>query len=59
MKYFPVFFDLDERIVVLIGDGLGIEAKLTSLLKTKAIIRVYASDPSDTLRTLAEEIVLR
>ena len=55
MKYFPVFFDLDERIVVLIGDGLGIEAKLISLLKTKATIRVYASDPSYTLRTLTED----
>lgn len=55
MKYFPVFFDLDERAVVLVGNGLGIEAKLTTLLKTNAVLRVHASDPSDTLRTLAED----
>lgn len=44
MRYFPVFFDLQERRVVVVGGGEEALRKVRLLLKTRAQISVVAAD---------------
>jgi uroporphyrin-III C-methyltransferase / precorrin-2 dehydrogenase / sirohydrochlorin ferrochelatase len=49
MRYFPLFLDLDNRKVVIVGGGEEALRKVRLLLKTKARINVVASGLHDEL----------
>jgi uroporphyrin-III C-methyltransferase / precorrin-2 dehydrogenase / sirohydrochlorin ferrochelatase len=53
MRYFPVFFDLKDRKVVVVGGGEEALRKVRLLLKTDARIAVIASVLHDELRANA------
>ena len=53
MKYFPVFLDLDNQLVVLVGDADGLTPKLANLLKTDARLMVFVKNSNDYLEKLA------
>lgn len=53
MKYFPVFLDLDDRSVVLVGSGAGLDAKLLGLARTGARLTLYSNTPSPRATALA------
>lgn len=55
MKYFPIFLDVAERRVAVVGGGAIAEAKLRLLLKTRALIDVYAETASETVERWASE----
>lgn len=44
MRYFPVFVDLENRRVVVVGGGEEATRKIRLLLKTNAVIEVIATD---------------
>jgi len=46
MRYLPIFFDTKGKHILVAGGGPGAEAKLRSLVKSEASIRVYAEAPS-------------
>ncbi len=47
MKYFPVFVDLNEKSVLVVGAGSVARRKISLLLKTGARITVIAKDACD------------
>ena len=49
MRYFPIFFDLDQRDVLIVGGGEKALQKLRLLGKTTARLRIIAEDVSDEL----------
>ncbi|TAL78540.1 MAG: uroporphyrinogen-III C-methyltransferase [Burkholderiaceae bacterium] len=53
MTLFPLFANLDGRLVVVVGGGLVAERKVTALLKAGARVRVGARAFTTTLRQLA------
>ena len=53
MKYFPVFLDLDNQLVVLVGGADGLTPKLANLLKTDARLMVFVKNSNDYLEKLA------
>jgi uroporphyrin-III C-methyltransferase/precorrin-2 dehydrogenase/sirohydrochlorin ferrochelatase len=63
MKYFPLFADLDNAHVLVVGGGEQATQKVRLLLKTRAQITVVADTVTDELREREEEnaiwIVLR
>lgn len=44
MRYFPIFMDMQDQEIILIGGGEAAIAKLRLFLKTPAKIRLYADD---------------
>ena len=54
MKYFPVFVDLEDRKVVVVGGGEPAVQKTRLLLKTSARIEVIAGEPNSELIALAQ-----
>ena len=54
MKYFPIFVDLDDRRVLLVGGGEAVAQKVRLLLKSAARIAVVAEEICDELRDLAK-----
>ena len=44
MRYFPIFYDLKDRLVVVVGGGEEALRKIRLLLKTEARIAVIAAD---------------
>lgn len=44
MRYFPVFMDLDNRRVVMVGGGEEATRKIRLLLKTSAVIEVISAE---------------
>lgn len=54
MRYFPIFFDLDGRDVLIVGGGEKALQKLRLLTKTSARLRVVADVISDDVTALAE-----
>lgn len=44
MRYFPIFMDLDNRRIVMVGGGEEATRKIRLLLKTSAIIEVVAAE---------------
>lgn len=49
MRYFPIFVDLEKRIVTVVGGGEEALRKIRLLLKTSAHINVIAPDIHDEL----------
>ena len=50
MRYFPIFFDLDQRDVLVVGGGEKALQKLRLLSKTSACLRIVAEDVSADVR---------
>ena len=50
MRYFPIFFDLQDRHVVVVGGGEEATRKIRLLLKTPAKISVIAPELHDELK---------
>jgi uroporphyrin-III C-methyltransferase / precorrin-2 dehydrogenase / sirohydrochlorin ferrochelatase len=50
MRYFPIFFDLKDRKVIVIGGGEEALRKIRLLLKTDAKIQVIASELHEELK---------
>lgn len=46
MRYLPIHVDLQDKTVLIYGNGPAAEAKLRTLMKTKARLIVVANDPS-------------
>ncbi|GAA5078818.1 siroheme synthase CysG [Roseibacterium beibuensis] len=55
MRHFPIFLDLDGARVVVSGGGEAALAKLRLLMKTRARLTVFATDPADEVIELARE----
>lgn len=53
MKYFPIFVDLDDRRVLVVGGGEAVAQKVRLLLKTAARIVVVSDEICEELRDLA------
>lgn len=53
MRHFPIFFNLDDRLVIVSGAGECAVAKLRLLLKTNAKISVYGANPHIQLQEWA------
>ena len=51
MRYFPIFFDLQDRKVIVVGGGEEAVRKIRLLLKTPAQICIIASDLHDEIKT--------
>ncbi|ASP21904.1 siroheme synthase [Antarctobacter heliothermus] len=55
MQHFPIFLDLAGRRVVVSGGGAAALAKLRLLLKTQAVIFVFAAEADHQILTWAAE----
>ncbi len=55
MRHFPIFIALEGRRVVLSGGGDAALAKLRLLMKTKAHLTVFATDPAPEIVSWAAE----
>lgn len=51
MRYFPIFFDLQDRKVIVVGGGEEAVRKIRLLLKTTAKIAVIAPEIHDELKS--------
>ena len=51
MRYFPIFFDLQDRKVIVVGGGEEAVRKIRLLLKTPARINVIAPDLNDEIKS--------
>lgn len=52
MRYFPLFLDMQERDVVVVGGQTAASSKVRLLVKTPARIQIIASQINDDVRTL-------
>lgn len=55
MRYLPIHIDMQGQTLLVIGGGAAAEAKLRTLIKTDAHIRVVAPLLSDQIRKWAED----
>ena len=55
MRYFPIFLDLDDREVLIVGGGEKALQKLRLLAKTSAQLRVVAEEIDEEILALARE----
>lgn len=55
MRYFPVFMDLQQQPVLVVGGGLVAERKIRLLLKAGARVRVVARDLSENISTWKDQ----
>jgi siroheme synthase-like protein len=55
VRYYPLFLDLTERLVVVIGGGAVAEEKVRGLLAAGARVRVVAPVAAESLAALAAE----
>ena len=53
LRYFPIFFDLDGRDVLIVGGGEKALQKLRLLAKTTARLRIVAPDVSEDIAAAA------
>jgi uroporphyrin-III C-methyltransferase / precorrin-2 dehydrogenase / sirohydrochlorin ferrochelatase len=53
MRYFPIFFDLKDALVIVVGGGEEALRKIRLLLKTEARISVIAAELHDELKSNA------
>ena len=54
MRYFPIFLDIKDRPVVVVGGGRVGERKVSSLLKAGAKVKVISPHLTKNLKRLAE-----
>ena len=59
MRYFPIFVDLDNRDVLIVGGGEKALQKLRLLTKTTARIRVVAEELAEGIVALANRASAR
>ncbi|SEM70472.1 precorrin-2 dehydrogenase [Syntrophus gentianae] len=52
MKYYPVFFDLREKVCLVVGGGTVAERKVQRLLECEASVRVVGESLSEGLQSL-------
>lgn len=52
MKYYPVFFDLREKVCLVVGGGTVAERKVQRLLECEASVRVVGESLSEELQNL-------
>ncbi len=52
MKYYPVFFDLREKVCLVVGGGTVAERKVQRLLECEASVRVVGESLSERLQSL-------
>lgn len=55
MRLFPLFADLQARLVLVVGGGVVAERKIKSLLASGARVRVGALEAGDALQELARQ----
>jgi len=55
MRYLPIHIDMKGQTLLVIGGGAAAEAKLRTLVKTDAHIRVIAHDVSDQIKKWADD----
>lgn len=55
MRYLPIHVDLQDKTVLIYGNGPAAEAKLRTLMKTEARLIVVANDPSVEMQLWASE----
>jgi uroporphyrin-III C-methyltransferase/precorrin-2 dehydrogenase/sirohydrochlorin ferrochelatase len=59
MKYFPIFLDLAQKPIAVVGGGEAAVAKLRLLLKTEAKITVYDPAPSAQIQSWEQDGLLK
>ena len=59
MKYFPIFFNLQEKSCVVVGGGLVAERKIQNLRKAGAMVKVVSPRLTVGLNRLKEENKIR
>jgi uroporphyrin-III C-methyltransferase / precorrin-2 dehydrogenase / sirohydrochlorin ferrochelatase len=59
MRFLPIFLDLQSGVVMLVGSGDLVRAKLRLLASAGARVRLYATDGNDDLGGLAAEDAAR
>ncbi|OPY89630.1 MAG: Siroheme synthase [Syntrophus sp. PtaU1.Bin208] len=52
MKYYPVFFDLREKVCLVVGGGTVAERKVQRLIECEASVRVVGESLSEELQNL-------
>lgn len=57
-SYYPVFFDLEDRLAVVVGNGAEAALRAEALLEVGARVRVVGREPHKRLRALAGRIEL-
>src|ERR1700682_4561520 len=57
MRFFPIFLDLDDATVVLVGGGEAAENKLRLLRAAGARVRWHVDDPATVDRAAADDRV--
>lgn len=50
MRYLPIHLDTAGKTIIVIGGGAAAEAKLRTLLKSEADIRVFSASPSSEIQ---------
>ena len=55
MQYLPIHFDTRGASILIVGGGPAAEAKLRTLLKTEAVLRVVADEISPEITRWAEQ----
>ncbi len=55
MRYLPIFFDTQEKTIVVIGGGPAAEAKLRTLIRVDGELLVFTKGPSDQIKRWANE----
>ena len=55
MKYLPLFLDLQSRRVLVVGNGLETERKVSQLLSAGAKVHVVVSEPLPEIESLAQQ----
>ena len=59
MRYFPIFLDLDDQTVLVVGGGETALQKLRLLGRTSADIHVVAAGPCEAIEALARSGAVR
>ncbi|MDZ7699340.1 MAG: NAD(P)-dependent oxidoreductase [Deltaproteobacteria bacterium] len=59
MSYYPVFLQLEDRHVLVIGGGTVAARKVETLLNYGAIVHVVSRDLNQTLRNLMDDGKIR
>jgi precorrin-2 dehydrogenase/sirohydrochlorin ferrochelatase len=54
MRYFPIFMDISEKPVLVVGGGEVASRKVEALIKANAKITIVSPTVSDTLKSLIE-----